>query len=459
MKKIFFYIFILLFFFFWACTKEETENTEPVIPIVKMSFYPEDKSLDNSILTKPHVAFDHRIGNRMQDSSGGYYIIKIERATIIDSDNKIISASFSYSLLRDTIFFIMDQNFVSGKNYSISVTYSTTYSENGNEWKILSLDGGPLSKTVSSSFNLKSYSFPEGLENNDIEYSYPMPFQYHFHPNETDRGIIKIKDAELFAAFKDEKYKVRLSSHDGNNWESDAIYDASKQAFLFKIPTDKLENEKIYKFELSRVLEGGNPLVLVSWHFRTSKFDKFEEKLKSITNIEYLSSIDDRATYTSILWYSCYFSESFDQAEGRPFSGLIRFEAKPDLTNPFFVRFDDFYKRYNSYINISKRELALKIPPLNAIKLYEKNLSPLLTSNQINQNSAPASALTRQYIVYKLAAAYHIDYYIVRDHLVNLHMVPPPECRDLNHGNYIFRVYYYAGDLMTYESNDITYKF
>ncbi|HEX2968876.1 MAG TPA: hypothetical protein VHO46_07195 [Bacteroidales bacterium] len=264
---------------------------------------------------------------------------------------------------------------------------------------------------------------------------------------ETTRGVIKIKTyTESFSYYKDEKYKVRFSDHSGNTWENDAVYDIDKNRFIFSIPCENLQRETIYKFELVRLVSGQANSPILSWYFRTSKFDRFEDKLNTMTDV--INTMGDINEYLWTPYFIFNLGESFDIADGKPYSGLVRIEVQ---SADWLKGLYSFYSQYSSYLKTSNRNKYLKIPPINGLILRSNKLSPLLSSAQIVNNSAPATDQLKQYVMFYVQVLYYEDYYHIRDILYNSgnYLITS---FSLKRGDYPFKFYYYAGDQLTYES-------
>lgn len=459
-----------------ACNKEDAPP--PYFdPEFRITTYPVVNSSDQSFLIKPYMVFNEKIDSKIQSSRYeyfGYYKIKIDSAYISDSENEIIPSSTRLSLTHDTLFYKPNESFKSEITYNMVLTYSVLLSKDGKTFdNVMMKDGSPYSVTFTSSFKIRSYTYPEKIDTSYIDYAYPAPYQYHFHRNETNRGVLKIKDIHEFVSYlKDEEYKVCFYDMSGNKWESNVVFDALKKLFVFQIPTNNFEKEKIYKFELIKLArEDNNQSVLLSWHFRTSKFDRFEEKINTVTNIITLAGID-KQTLMTIPYHDFYLQESFDVAEGKPYSGLVRFEAQPVESNDWVNDFFNFYNvlrykssRYESVINAENRNKLLKYPPVNALTLYIGYLSPLLSSQQIIDNYAPESINKHQAIAYSLGVICYKDYSYFRNLLVNKEIntweasILINDIHNLGRGTYNFKIIYVAGDLITYTSNvwSITY--
>lgn len=446
---------LMALFVITSCKKEMVVKT-PISfdPQFTIKSFPSEGSSNNSYTIKPYFTFNKKIGFRIEipDNTNCLYVIDIDSLSMTDSQNNKIKFTTHYSSAHDTLFYIPDSSLTSNTTYKTSFSYSAMISEDKGITFIPMMNSGVrYAGTITNTFKVKSYVFPESIDTSYITYSYPVPYQYYFLRYETDRGVLKLKDtSEVLKYYINEKFKTRFSDMSGKIWENDAVYDPNRKHYTFTIPCLNFEKEKIYKFEFIRAKNGAS---LLTWHFRTSMFDKFEAKLLSMNNIENKLYLLDEFWLTSNICFGFKLTEPFDCAEGKLYSGLVRMEAQTDQTSIWMTSFYSWYSSNIQYIDKKERNSSLKIPPTNAIRLLKVKLTPLLNSIQISDNLAPSGTNLSQIVVNCLSSA------ILRDYCSCKNQVGLSRPTDLERGTYKFKFYYYAGDKMTFESNEFSIKY
>jgi len=389
------------------------------------------------------------------------YRIIIDSAGLYGPSNYIINTSWVINSSKDTLFVNNSNNLNVSTTYKLKLKYHIeVQNKDESGFSILKYNGSNYFGRLASSFNTSAANATIDISN--IDYAYPSPNQYHFLKNETSRGVLKLVYNSKSAVFpKSSVYKVRFYSGENVLGESIASYDPVKMKFVFQIPTNSFENQKIYRVEFL-MIDGTskNELVLLTYHFRTSKYNTFAEKLSSVSNItNYQKVVSD-----GIIEIGNYLkiSEPFDIAEGKEFNGLVRFKAVSN-SSAFFTLFNWFYdglKTSRCRINWYGRNCNVNTPSLNAISLLQSTLSPLLTQEQIINNNAQESTLTDFKIMYMLNYYFSQDFLSVRNQpngFTNLsawenELLTKPYKSLTPNNAYEFNLQYVAGDIITYTS-------
>ncbi len=429
-------------------------------PIFKAIAHPSNATIPNHLITT-YFTFNQVVEKIYSQSMSAdiyyNYRILIDSAGICGSLNQIINTSMVLNSSKDTLFVYNPNDLNAGSTYKLKLKYHVEI-QNKDEsgFNVMKLNGDIYYGRYSSGFNTSLTE--EKIDLSNVDYAYPAPNQYHFLKNETTRGVLKLKYNSKSTPFtKASTYRVRFSSNAGVViGESSATYDPNQMKFVFQIPTNSLENQKIYRTDFL-VANGSkkSESVFLTYYFRTSIYNSFAEKMNALTN-----KVDQqRFDYYVDISKAFKSTEAFDVAEGKEFVGLVRFEAIPNSSG-FFNQFNWFYaglKTNRVYINWDGRDVNANTPPLNAIGFEKTNLSPLLTQEQINSNNAPASTLLDNRIRYFVNLYYSQDFYNAKAYTWGLSNLSTWESelnssysRGLTPNNsYGFKVYYVAGDLVT----------
>lgn len=464
-------VFAVTLNLFSSCKK--TEEDVPV-PFFDVNFIVTPNPIggisDVSFLTEPYLAFNKKVDFEYNSYSPlCKYKIIIDSSWVCNVDEQLVQATKTYSLTKDTIKFKPVDGLVANMSYKIKLQYHIEIKKpDSDKYENLLQDGQPYHASFESSFSTRVYNF--SIDTSNVEYAYPWPYQYHFLKNETTRGVLKMKanqESDLY--FKNATFKVRFSSLTGQSWLNDATYNLSERKYIFTIPSDNLENQKIYKIEYIMVNNSNkSESVFLTYHFRTSKFNRFEEKINSVYNL----SDKQKFIGQGIAYLYKFFSinEPFDKAEGKEFIGLVRFEALADQSNTWMVNFFKFYdglkthkNRYNWNGNYYNRNINVEVPPLNAISLEKSDLVSNLTPQQIIDNTALDNTNSSQKIVHFLSYYYVNDWTRTRE-LIFQYGTNIDEWeayyRDFRlfglkyNEYYYFKIKYIAGDQVTYTSSD-----
>lgn len=368
-------------------------------------------------LLNPYFTFSHKIDFLYLNAElNRNYKICIDSAGLYASNFQSLPSNVVYGSLKDTLR-IKPTNLLDGSSeYKLKLKYHIEVKgKNTETFQILKKDGTPYYGRVTSSFCTISQT--SAIDTSYIEYAYPSPYQYHFLKNETTRGVLKLKtisksrsNGKVILNATGSTFKVRFSTLTGQSWTSDATYNSSEQKFVFQIPSSNLENQMIYKIEYIMV-NGGIETAFLTYHFRTSKFNTFEEKLNSESNaVSILYAISEHLDYPGRRFDM---QEPFDNAEGKRFNGLVRFEALSDRSCKWFYDLDSlFYSGLKtSQFKIQWRSNKLiNTPPTNAIFFKSEYLAPLLSQEQIVNGVAESRNSGRQ------EALYCLTYYCQKDY-------------------------------------------
>lgn len=414
-----------------------------------------------NILQYPYFKFSHII-----EKPYAYSPLKINYRICVDSagiytlQGQTIPSTFQISSGKDTLKIIPSQLLNYGDNYKTSIKYHIEIKKGSlDEYQLLKKDSETYYGRIQNTFTIEGSNFT--IDTSQVEYAYPWPYQYHFLKNETSRGVLKLKNStkQNFNT-KGFTFFVRYTSTLGESWDVNATYDPANLKFIFQIPSDNLENQKIYKIEFIAMDAKKSLSVFLTYHFRTSMFNTFEEKVNSISNIRYwFEHIDQQITYIKRI---VDIAEPFDFAEGKPYFGLIRFEALTDSSNYWLHRTINLY-----YSGLNANSLKVKwrstsvipAPPLNAIILEKTQLTPLLSQTQIETGIAEAYSKNPQKVNYQLGYYVYYDHFDIRSQILSKPIKSEWENNFINnhYRGFTYGRYYYfiakyvCGDAITSE--------
>jgi len=423
-------------------------------------------------LMSPYITFNKRIDELyINNDIDRKFKVCIDSAGLYSSSLESVMSGLVYSSAKDTLKLIPSELLATGGEYKIKLKYHVEVKDkSSNTFEILKKDGVPYCGRFLSSFTTNSLAYV--IDTSDIEYAYPYPYQYHFLKNETTRGVLKLKINTKSALFsKGSSFIVRFSSLTGQSWDCDATYNIQERKFIFHIPNINFENQKIYKIEYIVFNDKkGVGETFLSYHFRTSMFDTFEQKLASINSIEYARlSIGSGCWngFVKIIIKHFNIQEGFDFAEGKAYSGLVRFEAYRDPSSPWVYEMFQFYDLFekSSLDKNFRPRTPIHIPPTNAIALNSDYIVPLLSEAQINSGIAPDAGKTFQRLEFNLVRNYTWDYclimnavYALKNPTLNDNQLKSASYTGVYTGSpYKFYIYYNAGDSITYKGDWVVY--
>jgi hypothetical protein len=291
------------------------------------------------------------------------------------------------------------------------------------------------------------------LETDNIKYTYPIQNQYHYLQDEYHGGFIQLKTPqnEFFNTSGNLKqFKIRVSSGLGYNFETNASYSEDNYQISFDMPYN-LSNESIYNLELI-MTQDKEEAVLLSYHFRTSKFNRFEQKSEGIINSEKVYWHAKRIfVHLIYVWYQG-FSEYLDKFEMDKIYGLIKPELEKTTTElseiylpRLYNHIDEIYADFDRN-NLSREQLKsigydsvtidkihageidlnehISIPPVDAMYLSIASNLPFdslcLNEEHILNNSAPKIEVGSGYsegigVYCNLADIGHLDWDIAQN--------------------------------------------
>ncbi len=362
-------------------------------PLEEINNFVESYSFDElaevSIYYTPSIMFNYAMDEKIKLNSTDFYVIpKVEEAGILDEDGVEISTELLWNEQKDCLTIKPTEVLNENSKYKVYLSNSMDMYY-GSVQKKLSFN---TNKTSYSAYDERFFWTKSGNSSNlidteNIEYSYPIVNQYNFLPSENDKGYIKLKySQEDITGTPDQSinYSIRLIDIAGiDTFEYDVNY--SDRYFSYKIE-DKLSNSTIYKTELLKSINNVETKIF-QYHFRTSSFNTFDEKMSSLfISYGYRWGEDDSHLYE--VGNTVKGDELFDIYE---ITQLIKFTI--DLGNYDWYQEYDFLYMYEGMhettLRLTNRETSIYgAPPVNVMYIRQAGEQAQLTSSHIENQIA-----------------------------------------------------------------------
>jgi hypothetical protein len=332
---------------------------------------------------------------------------------------------------------------------------------NGN-WKPVLDKGVVLIEKRMVTFN--SGKAPDYIPASNVAYSYPVDNQLHYYKEETLEGYIKLLKGQpyLFEASTEWDRKGKASAvGTGSGGKADALYfdigyNAQNLEVFFERP-EKMELNKIYTFELvnvplqdkkaidsnvetkykavggdsgkvkvrENVAEGNlkqlQEKAFYTMHFKTSRFDKFVDKMNAFVPLSsgWSWPIAVGIHEIGINWRGTEFFDKFELSftQADRVAPLVQGEADPnsDWMSRFIQPLN--YQNYpNEGITIDRngKVAVFGVPPLKAISFgVDDRDAKELTAQHIQAGMVQQNG-TDGVLVYGLALPTYNDYFELR---------------------------------------------
>jgi hypothetical protein len=311
-------------------------------------------------------------------------------------------------------------------------------------WRPVFLNGKAATEMREATFT--TGDAPGYIPLSNVQYSYPLIDQYNFYPQETDKGYIKLQQGQpdLFKTSDDWTQLARFSTASGEKMEFPFTYTDAKISFI--LPKG-MTNNTIYSFEVinipkrsalavdanvqeaSLAIENtgvemrnrsatGTLTILKEksifvTHFRTSRFNRFLEKINSMPVSEgaFYPIYPDIHQIVSRMEGAEVF-DKYEIQRSEKFDRLVQFEA--DLSNRWYSQFMgplvyDGYPYADATVQHRPAEL-LGVPPVRAISLQQLNGGQLLTPAEVQNNMSMGTSRSSS-IVNNMVFEVYQDYY------------------------------------------------
>lgn len=435
----------------------EQSLLEDVNMIAQIS--PANTSKDVDVFNAPQVAFNIPVGEIFEitdiENKKHFFRAVLDEFVVLNGTQPI-RGNLAWNKESDVVIF--DASDVLPAESKLKAKAKLTFEEQLNGvWTKVKFGGKIVMETAESEF--ETGDAPGNIPDNNVALSYPLQNQVNFYPEEYNEGFIQLADGQpyLFNPGQEWVQKIRMTeSLTGQYMETDLAYHAGDKKITFHIPNG-IENSKVYRFEIlnipkqatlidqnvrkvdtelnidqsggtatlsTRSIEGNlNRLetkVLYTSQFRTSRYNTFIEKMKSIS----LAPAIRLSLGVNIFQLTAYLkgNEFFGEAElvGTPGAGkLITMEA--------VIQGNDWYEGYVhpviyegypllGWMKVGRADpYTLGIPPVRDVFIENIKQNITLQGSDSNFNLP----FTNEYLAYNLGESVASDFRDMQRHAVN----------------------------------------
>jgi len=418
---------------------------------------PDDKQSDVDVFAYPQVSFNTAVEKEIHmmnmDNQMETYRIKVA-ACKLNQGTQPITGKIEWNSTNDVASINTPEVLppLQSLNFNVKVYWEKKI--NG-VWKpLLKGDGTPDTEEKSVAFT--TGPAPTTIPASNIAYSYPVNFQYNFHPKEYSNGYVQLKrgQAYLFPA-SDEKntYNYIASYLPANAKASIDIplkYDVAQKTVQFNIP-EQLKTSTIYQLSFIRTPQSNNAnnsqslkvestqhtgvdgntvtttanklsstavkqfdFTLYQYNFRTSAYSTFNDKWETIQNSKDLIDIAQGNLWA--IGKKADLAETFDAVELNGLDAetpaLIQRNASPNNRWLKSIQYPLLYELYSSSgLNIGWRNTSEKgLLPLQAVSLsnFGEATPYLLTADDVQNTNARSKSGSIQF-------GYFLSYYVFKD--------------------------------------------
>jgi Fibronectin type III domain len=297
------------------------------------------------------------------------------------------------------------------------------------ELKVTEYENGSYKRSEEKSINFRSSEPLAYIPSDNVVASYPVNGMYNFYNKETNEGYINLKNGQaLLLRNPPDGYTSEVVfklNEESIIARTPFTYDEAARKIVFALPA--LPREKVLRMELqftANTTPNTAPKVLYSLVFRTSKYEKFIDKIEDLKT---KMTNDPSVAGTKILQFNTNMTEPFDQLEldgfgtGKP---LVEFVThgndwlKNDIT-PFLYQYLPTTIS-DQPINLTWKTVNEKstkpTAPDNGVEFYQpdKNTSVKVNTNQLGQTLAINPAQKFRFDLFEIVDN---DYYKVKNEL------------------------------------------
>lgn len=416
---------------------------------------PRNGSSDVSVFNTPQLAFNIPVGEvfEIRDlEQKTHFLRAVLDEFIVSQGTRQVMGSLSWNTERDVVVF--DSPDLLPGEKKIKARAKLTFEEKINGyWTKVKFGGKVVTETVETIF--ETGKAPDYIPESNVAYSYPLPNQNNFLPEESDHGFIQLIEGQpyLFAPDKDWTQWVRMTdASNGSFLETELTYNTRTRQVTFALPAG-FRNATVYHFQIVNVPKQQQQLdenvqsierdlqidesagtatlttqsaqadlnrfetkALYQSQFRTSKYDTFTEKMRTIafTPVIRLSPEINIFQLTSYLKGDEFFEEA--ELSGTTASPpLIQVEAILE-GNRWYT--DDVYPLvYEGYPLLGWMKVTrpnpdiLGIPPVRDVYFENVNAGP--------SGLKSSSPFSNEFLVYNLGQSVASDFRDMQRHAVN----------------------------------------
>lgn len=308
--------------------KCEVNDGNPFGEAVISQLSPEEGDTDVSVFAAPQALFTLPVNKEIElkeDDGVHHYRINLEEFSVKSTSGKEYTGLMKWENDNKVVSLDPEEPFNTHEDILVKAVVVFQQMKGGKWVDIKDHEGKIAGEQLEVKF--KSGERPTTIDPEHIEYSYPIAKQFNFYKNEYDKGYIKLTEnySYLFSNETKKSYKqvIRFLNNENLTAEAPFIYKTGDNEIEYIMPADKLPNNKIYKFQIinlplqskedinyaanvkeqSRNVDtgssGNNITVttqsadesleilqakeLLSYRFRTSKYNTFSEKIDGIS--------------------------------------------------------------------------------------------------------------------------------------------------------------------------------
>jgi len=427
---------------------------------------PTSGSSDISVFNAPQLAFNIPVGEVFE-------ITDMERRThhfravldefVVSEGTRPIQGTLRWNTERDVVIFDSPDLLPGEKKIKARARLTFEEQINGN-WTKVKFKGSIVAETAETTF--ETGKAPESIPESNVAYSYPLPRQLNFLPEEYERGVIQLIEGQpyLFQTSEAWTQKIRITDvTTGSHLETGLTYNSRTKQILFAIPAG-LKNSTVYDFQIvniprqemqmdynvetvaqdlkidasagtatltTQAARGAADILemksVYTSSFRTSKYNTFPEKMRSIsfTPVIRLSPEINVFQLTSYLRGDEFFEEA-ELAGTTTLPPLIHPEALID-TNPWYQEhvYPLVYEGYPllGWMKVLRPQPeVLGIPPVRDVHFQNVDVA----NGQPARESLYAFPFTDEVLVYNFGQSVASDFRDLQRHAVN-YLVDNPQ--------------------------------
>ncbi len=381
-------------------------GTSPIDIMMISDLSPSANSSEVNVFTAPQLALSMPVQKSFEvdmDDGMKAYRINLNKFIVKDGSN-IIDGRIEWNKDNTVATFYPHEILPPDKQLKMEVAVGFEEMKNG-QWVTTTTAGAVAQETRDITFT--TGSAPDYVPMENIVYAYPMVDQQYYYINEskTGKGYVQLKFGQEYLFPTNWKYKLILTDGAGNQKkEIPFTYDAGNKRLNFDMPTldrgsrfeigflsespvakteqqetsketvllDEEENRVVQESAKSGLVVQEGSKLLLNYHFASSKYSTFGDKIKNIRSTSNAVVYND--SYIFQLSQGIQLSEMFEDAEiyGTLASGnrpLVRIKAVLD---------DKYYKEYihpliyqgypQNGITLRREDDHIGIPPINAFE-------------------------------------------------------------------------------------------
>lgn len=410
------------------CKLVSVNELEGVSAISELT--PNDGANEVDVFTTPQVVFNIPVEEEFEilDASGNkkYFRIKLDYCKLVNGETEIPCA-MEWNSARDVL--ALRPLEVLPSEVKLKLKVGVYFQERGasSSWTDYSLNGKRQTEERMVAF-LTGVA-PDYITENNVVYTYPLRNMVNFYKNEYGSMYIQLLKGVDYLFSKPGSWRYEAHFKSGNNTSIVPVtYERDKKRVTWYVP-DNLVNNSIYSLKIVRVDDSNSAFVadanvtsteksvnddielttkdaegtlseetnveLYGLHFRTSVYNTFVEKIRSLNTTYTSYSVDDNYTQIHIKYRGISpVYELFDSWE----MSMIKIQSVLDQTNWYTKNYKDLiYFKYPLApgLNITYRETqSIGVPPVYVSRLVGYGELPALNQNVISQGKLTFSSQT-----------------------------------------------------------------